>query len=330
MIYTSKWKNQHGIDLTITARFGHLHSLLVFADDSSSFESFLDSSRAPRLLKDVDIEIKAPRQRPPAYSLIIQQFHRNWNEDEWLVELQQQRYVSLYKITRIRMKDGSTLNAVRVDFKTIEECLHHDRTTKSCSRPHLCPRCAEEHSLEHGWPNHERCINCDGDHISGHLACPVVQEKRHALAEQSKRQRSELLARAERQQHQYHFQGNDYPVLLNDNQSYSSTDIPHQTTESSQKSYGQGPIGFIHLGNQRERSSPKNIEYTLPSFLNKMEHRLDKFSSRLSLQLCDIDKKINVYYDGQVEMENILHETILPTIQELARVVSQSSRNRNT
>ncbi|CAF3592426.1 unnamed protein product [Rotaria socialis] len=121
MIYTSKWKNQHGIDLTITARFGHLHSLLVFADDSSSFESFLDSSRAPRLLKDVDIEIKAPRQRPPAYSLIIQQFHRNWNEDEWLVELQQQRYVSLYKITRIRMKDGSTLNAVRVDFKTIEE-----------------------------------------------------------------------------------------------------------------------------------------------------------------------------------------------------------------
>ncbi|CAF3364524.1 unnamed protein product [Rotaria socialis] len=210
------------------------------------------------------------------------------------------------------------------------KCLHHDHTTKSCSRPHLCPRCAEEHSLEHGWPNHERCINCDGDHISGHLACPVVQEKRHALAEQSKRQRSELLARAERQQHQYHFQGNDYPVLLNDNQSYSSTDIPHQTTESSQKSYGQGPIGFIHLGNQRERSSPKNIEYTLPSFLNKMEHRLDKFSSRLSLQLCDIDKKINVYYDGQVEMENILHETILPTIQELARVVSQSSRNRNT
>ncbi|CAF1076465.1 unnamed protein product, partial [Rotaria magnacalcarata] len=178
----SKWKNQHGIDLTITARFGHLHSLLVFADDSSSFKSSLDSSRWPRLLKDVDIEVKLPRQLPPEYSLIIQQFHRNWNEDEWLVELQQ-RYVSLYKITRMRVKDGSTLNAVRADFKIIEEvrtliksgkinvgsmihpvkpyhlpirinkclkCLRHDHMTKSCSQPRLCPRCAEEHSLEHG------------------------------------------------------------------------------------------------------------------------------------------------------------------------------------
>ncbi|CAF3341205.1 unnamed protein product [Rotaria socialis] len=346
----SKWKNQRGIDLTIAARFGHLHSLLVFTDDSSSFESFLDSRRWPRLLKDVDIEVKVPRQFSPEHSLIIQQFHRNWNEDEWLVELQQ-RYVSLYEITRVRVKDGSTLNAVIADFKTIEEvrtliksgkinvgsmthpvkpyhlpirinkclkCLRHDHTTKSCSRPRLCPRCAEEHSLEHGCPNHERCINCGGDHISGHSACPVVQEKRHALAEQSKRQRSELLILAEQQRHQYHFQGSDYPALLNDNQSYSSTEIPHQAAESSQKF------------NQRERSSPKNIEYTLSSFLNKMERRLDEFASRLPSQLCDIDKKINVYYDRQVEMENILHETILPTIQELARLVSQSSRNRNT
>ncbi|CAF4950954.1 unnamed protein product, partial [Rotaria socialis] len=116
----SKWKIQHGIDLTIAARFGHLHSLLVFADDSSSFESFLDSRRWPRFLKDVDIEVKVLRQLPPEYSLIIHQFNRNWNEDEWLVELQQ-RYVSLYKITRVRVKDGSTLNAVIADFNTIEE-----------------------------------------------------------------------------------------------------------------------------------------------------------------------------------------------------------------
>ncbi len=39
------WKNQHGIDLIITTRFGPLHSLLIFADDSPIFESLLDSSR---------------------------------------------------------------------------------------------------------------------------------------------------------------------------------------------------------------------------------------------------------------------------------------------
>ena len=34
----SKWKNQHGIDLTIT----DMHPLLIFADDSPTFESLLD------------------------------------------------------------------------------------------------------------------------------------------------------------------------------------------------------------------------------------------------------------------------------------------------
>ncbi|CAF1545330.1 unnamed protein product, partial [Adineta steineri] len=65
-----------------------MHSLLIFAEDSSTFESLLDPSRWPKTLKDIDIEVKTPRPLPPVYSLIIQQFHRNWNEDEWHTELQ--------------------------------------------------------------------------------------------------------------------------------------------------------------------------------------------------------------------------------------------------
>ena len=188
-----------------------------------------------RALKDVDIEVKVPHQLPPAYSLIIQQFHRNWIEDEWLIELQQ-RYVSLYKITRIRVKDGSPLNAVRADFKPIEEfkiltrsgkikvgsmihpvkpyhlpirinkCLkylRHDHKTKSCTSPRLCQKWAEEHSLENGCPDQEKCINCSGEHISGRSAYPVVQEQRRALVEHSKKQRAELMVQVEQQQHQY-------------------------------------------------------------------------------------------------------------------------------
>ncbi|CAF4742888.1 unnamed protein product [Rotaria sp. Silwood1] len=351
----SKWKSQHGINLAITARFGHMHSLLVFADDSPTFESLLDPNRWPRTLKEADLEVKVPRQSPPEYSLIIQQFHRNWNEDEWLTELQH-RYVSLYKLTRMRVKDGSLLNAVRADFKSIDEvktlirsgkinvgsmihpvkpyhlplrinkclkCLRHDHTTKSCSQPRLCPRCAAEHSLEHGCPNHEKCINCgSGDHISGHSACPIVQEKRRALVEQAKRKRAELLVLAERQHH-YNYQERDYPALINHNLSHSSSHISHQPVGSSQRSYAQATL------NQREQAPKQNIEHVLSSFLDKMERRLDEFSSRLSSQLCDIEKKINVYSDRQLEMENIINELILPSIQELSRIVSQSSKNRN-
>jgi hypothetical protein len=100
--------------------FGHMHSLLIFADDSSTYESLLDPNRWPKELKEVEIVVKAPRQLPPNYSLIIQQFHRNWIEEEWLYELQQ-RYVSLLKITRMRVKGRSPLNAVRADFKSIDE-----------------------------------------------------------------------------------------------------------------------------------------------------------------------------------------------------------------
>ncbi|CAF3146257.1 unnamed protein product [Rotaria socialis] len=352
----SSWKNQHGIGLIITARFGHMHSLLIFADDSSTFESLLDPSRWPKTLKDVDIEVKTPRQLPPAYSLIVQQFHRNWNEDEWLTELQQ-HYVSLYRITRMRVKEGSPLNAVRADFKSIDEvktlvrsgkinigsmihpvkpyhlpirinkclkCLRHDHSTKTCSLPRLCPRCAEAHSLENGCPNHERCINCGGnDHMSSNSACPIVQEKRRYLVEQSKKQKAELLILTDRQQHQYNFQDNDYPALANNDPQNIPTHMQQQSTESSQRSYAQATL------KQRKQDPQQNIEYTLSSFISKMDRRLENFSSRLSSQLCDIEKKIDVYADRQCQLEKIINEIILPSIQVLGRISSQSPKKRN-
>jgi hypothetical protein len=349
----SKWKNQHGMELFLRARFGHMHSLLIFADDSSTFESLLDPNRWPKTLNEVNIEVKVPRQLPPEYSIVIQQFHRNWNENEWLEEMQQ-RYVSLYKITRMRVKDGSPLNAVRADFRSIEEvkmlirsgkinigsmvhpvksyhlpirinkclkCLRHDHTTKSCTKARLCPKCATEHSLENGCENRERCINCEGNHISGHSACPIVQEKRQALVEQSKKQRAELLIRAEQQQHNHVHQRGDYPAL-NDNMMHLPSHMPRQSADSTQKVCAQTLI------NQNEQGPQKNIEYTLSSFLDKMDRRLDEFSSRLSSQLCEIEKKINVYSDRHLELEPVIDELVLPAIQELGNILSQSFKSR--
>ena len=49
-----------------------------------------------------------------------------------------------------------------------------------------------------------------------------------------------------------------------------------------------------------------NMEYTLSSFLNKMERRLEDFSFRLSSQLCEIEKKLNIYSDKQNKLETII------------------------
>ena len=349
------WKRQHGISLKLTARFGHMHSLLIFADDSSTFESLLDPTRWPKTLREVGIVAKAPRQLPPDYSLIIQQFHRNWNEDEWLHELQL-KYVSLFKITRIRVKDGSPLNAVRADFKSIDEvktltrsgkinigsmihpikpyyvpllinkcqkCLRHDHSTSSCSRPRLCPRCAQQHSLENGCPNKEKCANCEGDHISGHPACPIVQERRRTLVDQSKKQRAELLVLAERHQHQYDYSQDNYTTLNNKNRQFQSSQPPLQTADAAREHHA-------HVTKHQQNQGPQqNMEYTLSTFLDKMERRLQEFTFRLSSQLCEIEKKLNAYSEQQNNVEKIVHEILLPSMQVLSRSALQSTKKKS-
>ncbi len=77
--------------------------------------------------------------------------------------------------------------------------------------------------------------------------------------EQSKRQGTEFLVMAERQQHQYDFQEGDFSVIRNDSPMHSSP------RDASQRSYGQV------IQKQREQVLQNNIEYTLSSFLNKIE-----------------------------------------------------------
>ena len=264
----TRWKSKHGIDISINAQFGYSQSLLVFTDGSSTFEALLDPIRWPIELKGIEISVKAPRQLPSEYSLIIQQFHKTWNEEEMLNELKRS-YVSIIKLARMKMKDGSLLNSVRADFKSKDEvtsilrlgkikigsmvqpvkpyflpirinkcmkCLQHDHETKTCIRPRLCSKCAEEHPLTNGCPNSEKCINCGGGHPSGHSACPVVQEKRRFLVDQAQKRKSELLVATEQRLHQQ----------ATSNQSNSS----YINKEAQRASYSQ-----VLMNNQQQGSS---------------------------------------------------------------------------
>ncbi|CAF1009084.1 unnamed protein product [Rotaria magnacalcarata] len=102
------------------------------------------------------------------------------------------------------------------------KCLRHDHTTKSCSRPRLCPKCAYEHSLEHGCPHQGRCINYGGDHISRHSASTVVQKKRR-----------------DRQQHQIDYEEREFPVISKDMQIHLYSSVQSQQMNVSQRTYAQ-------------------------------------------------------------------------------------------
>jgi hypothetical protein len=143
--------------------------------------------------------------------------------------------MSLLKITRMRVKEGSPLNAVLADFLSSGEvhnisksgkicvgsmmhsvkqyrlpvrmnkylrCLRHDRTTTRCSLPRLCPKCSKEHTMEKDCLNEVRCTNCGDDHFSGNLACPNGQEKRRLLFDNAKKQRVNFFITADNQLHQ--------------------------------------------------------------------------------------------------------------------------------
>lgn len=343
------WKQQHGSDLAITARFGHMQSLLIFTDDSSTFESLLIPTHWPRSLKDVEVEVRDQRQLPPEYSLVIQQFHRNWDENEWLTEMQT-RYASLSKITRLRVKEGSPLNAVRADFKSMEEvrriihhgkiyvgsmihpvkqyrlplrinkcmrCLRHDHATKSCSQPRLCPRCASAHPMDTGCSNDVKCANCGGDHYSGNSACPIVQERRVTLQENAKKHRAELLVMADQQQRHYE------PYRQNEQRDQPANSVPPRPENQPGRSYAQ----VAQVSHARDQQ--QSLDLSLSSFLEKMDHRLDQFASRLSSQLCEIEKKANRCLDRQANLEQLLYVVVMPTFQDLTQVLMQSSRSQS-
>ena len=346
----SFWKHQHGSELAITARFGHMHTLLIFTDDSSTFESLLAPTHWPRTLKDVEIEVREQRQLPPEYSLVIQQFHRNWDELEWLTEMQT-RYASLSKITRLRVKEGSPLNAVRADFRSMDEvrriihhgkiyvgsmihpvkqyrlpmrinkclrCLRHDHTTKSCSQPRLCPRCATAHPMDNGCRNDMKCANCGGDHFSGNSACPVVQERRMTLQENAKKHRAELLIMAEHQQHHYESTKHGEHGDLS-----TKSRAPFRSRNQSGRSYAQ----VVQAPQSHDQQH--SFDLSLSSFLEKMDHRLDQFTSRLSSQLCEIEKKTNSCLVRQANLEQLLYVVVMPSFQELTQVIMQASKNQS-
>lgn len=114
------WQNSHNRRLSVTVRFGHMQCLLVFANDCNTFEDLLEQPRWPALLKGAQFKIQFPRILPSEYSIVIRQFHKNWVESEVEEELRAE-HPTLVKLTRMFVKEGTPLNLVRADFKSISQ-----------------------------------------------------------------------------------------------------------------------------------------------------------------------------------------------------------------
>ena len=347
------WQTTHNRKLNITVRFSYMNCLLVFANDSITFEDLMVQSHWPPLLKGLKIKIQLPRTLPSEYSIVIRQFHKNWIESEVEQEMRT-NYPSLVKLTLMFVKEGTPLNLVWADFHSISlvkqlllkqviyigqlehpikpyhapvrvekcrKCHSHEHATATYQGPQICMRCSQQHSFKDGCSNEIKCANCGQSHYAGHSACPHVQKKRREIADKNALNRAQLLVRASQMgRHQYQYVEQEFPT----NRMPGAASPPAKRQEQPNRNYANVVIQqSVPTKVQRGMDS---VEHMLSSCLANIEQRLREFETRLLSQVCDIERKIDMRAECLASMECAVYDLILPTIRQLTTMIQTSGK----
>ena len=95
------------------------HVLLVFANDSPTYELLFESSSRPTSLCGSPFKGTLPSRIPTSYSILINRVPREWHVDS-IRPLIAQRYLSTVQVTRI-FRDSQPINRIRVDFRSNDD-----------------------------------------------------------------------------------------------------------------------------------------------------------------------------------------------------------------
>jgi len=348
------WKSQFKKDLNIIGRYGYKKCLLIFANDLESFDFLIQKLHWPKKIQQLEYEMNLPKVFPPDFSLVVQYFPKNWDEQE-IIEEVKEKYSSLVKLTRLYGRNNTTLNSVRADFRSLQQvksilqekfiyigqmklpvkiyyqparvrkcmkCFSHDHTTNSCSSQRVCIRCGQQHQLNNNCQNAINCVNCNQQHYAGHPSCPVVQKKRREIAEQHKINRSKLLINTSTAQYEYDNANLSVPRLAEAPSSITSGNYlmaaKQQLNPSTQQRSSQ----------ERPIKEKEHNEQLLLAHMSKIEARLSILGSTLTSQLSELEIKIDSYNDRLSALEHVVFDTLLPTIQSLTEIVAAPTRTK--
>ena len=95
------------------------HVLLVFANDSPTYETLFQSNSWPNLICGLPFKVTLPSRTPTSYSILVNPVPREWHVDS-VRPLIAQRYPSTVQVARI-FRDGQPINRIRVDFRSNED-----------------------------------------------------------------------------------------------------------------------------------------------------------------------------------------------------------------
>ena len=197
------------------------HVLLVFANDSPTYEILFESSSWPNSICGLPFKVTLPSRIPTSYSILVNRVPREWHVDS-VRPLIAQRYPSTIQVARI-FRDGQPINRIRVDFRSNEDvqkilqcshisidsirypavaykplaridrcfrCQQFGHKAVNCSHESKCYKCGENHEYNRDCGNAVKCANCDGQHMAGSPECPVkISYRREKRQQQEEKNR---------------------------------------------------------------------------------------------------------------------------------------------
>ena len=217
-------KNDNRLNVSSASYSTHPHSrhvLLVYANDSATYELLMESKSWPSTLSGLQFKVTLPTRTPTSYSVIVNRVPRDWHVNT-IKPLIEQRYLSTIQVTRI-YREGQPINRIRVDFRSNEDvqsivgnshifigsirypavaykplarldrcfrCQQFGHKAANCANESRCFKCGDQHEYNRACTNAVKCANCSGTHMAGSPECPVKISYRREQRQQQEERRA--------------------------------------------------------------------------------------------------------------------------------------------
>ena len=299
------------------------HVLLLFANDSSSYELLFENKAWPNSICGLSFNVKFPHRIPTSYSIIVNQIPRNWDIAS-IQPLIATRYPSMVQAVRM-FRESKPTNRIRIDFRSNDDvqailqcsniyidsirypaspykplaridrcfrCQQFGHKSTNCTNEPKCYKCGEPHEYQKVCSNAVKCANCLGSHMAGAPECLV-----------------KISYRKEQQQNNPRLPNNSskYPYLSSPAQLYSN--ILKTTTPLPQTNIQKNRLF------QRQESSHTNDSSLI---IATIKEEINRSQNILMERIMQLELKCETAHEQQKSLHTAIENQILPQLSTVS------------
>jgi hypothetical protein len=303
------------------------HVLLVYANDSVTYERLLESNSWPVTLGGLQFKVTLPTRTPTSYSIIVNRVPRDWHVDT-IKPLIEQRYPSTIQVNRI-FRDGQPINRIRVDFRSNEDvqtiinsahilmdsirypavaykpltrldrcfrCQQFGHKAANCVNESKCFKCGDQHAYNRNCANAIKCANCSGTHMAGSPECPAKISYRREQWQQHEEKRA---SPAEPSAHSLSSPARLYSTVLQTvaSQAHATTNKGKMSHDRSTDELAQPSIIINSIKAEIERS-----QEILLSYITQLASKCDAVQEQQAALRCTLDTQIVPHVSTMTEL----------------------------